>query len=180
MAYDLPALVRSVPDFAEKTPAECRAWFAAAPVTLKTAMYNANDLMVLLTPQVACALANGLQSAGMGLVSQSLATTNGIDFGHQTTQDMLTTLGQNQAFAPYVDSLKSLGQDTRTRWAREGIAEDLPDLAEFEEAHSAALLVQQKLDAGTALRDLTTQINDRINAGTLTADQIAAIQLPQE
>jgi hypothetical protein len=179
MAYDLPSLIRSVPDFATKTAAECRAYFAEAPVTLKTARYNANDLMVLLTPQVACALANGLQSAGMGLVAQSLATTNGIDFGHETTQAMLTTLGQNPAFAPYVAELKALGKDTRTRWAREGLTEDLPGLAEFETAHEEALLVQQKLDAQSAKLDLIAAIDQRINDGTMTAEKIFAIPLPQ-
>lgn len=180
MAYDLPALIRSIPDFATKSAAECREYFSEAPTTLKTARFNANDLMILLGVQVANGLAAALEAAGLKLVVASLATSNGIDFGHETTQAMLTTLGQNQAFAPYVNSLKALGQDTRARWAREGITDDLPDLAEFETAHEAALLVQQKTDAQAALNTLVQSINDRINAGTLTADQIATIQIPTQ
>ena len=185
MAYDLPALIRSIPGFAEKTPQECLEYFSEAQTTLKTARYNGNDLMKLEafgdnSVTVANVLASALQSAGYVLIVGQLTTEAGIDFGDEKTQAMLTTLGQNQAFAPYVDSLKALGQDTRTRWAREGITDDLPDLAEFEEAHADALLVQQKTDAAEALRTLTQAINDRINAGTLTADQIATIQIPTQ
>lgn len=178
MPLDLPAIVRSVPDFSAKTPAECREYLGAETTALKTARYNANDLMILLGVQVANGLAAALEAAGLKLVVASLATSNGIDFGHETTQSMLTALGQNQAFAPYVATLKALGQDTSTRWARL-TDDDLPDLSEFESAHADALLVEQKTAASEALRELLTTINDRINDGTLTAEQIAAIQLPE-
>ena len=178
MAYDLPAIIRSIPDFADKTPTECREYLGTATTVLKTARYNANDLMILLGVQVANGLAAALETSGLKLVVASLATSNGIDFGHETTQSMLTALGQNQAFAPYVATLKAIGQDTRTRWTRL-TDDDLPDVAEFETAHADALLVEQKTAAGEALRQLLTTINDRINAGTLTAEQIAAIQLPE-
>lgn len=184
MAFDLPSLIRSIPEFSAKTAAECRAYYAEAPTTLKTARYNGNDLMKLAafgdnSVAVANALAAALQSAGYVLIVGQLTTESGIDFGDEKTQAMLTTLGQNQAFAPYVDSLKALGQDTRTRWAREGIVDDLPDLAEFEEAHVAALLVEQKTAASEALRQLLATINTRINDGTLTAEQIESITIPE-
>ena len=178
MPIDLPAIIRSIPDFADKTPAECREYLGAETTVLKTARQNGNDIMKLLGVVPANTLASALQSQGLILVVNQLATEHGIDFGDQVTQNMLDTLGQNQSFAPYVDSLKALGQDTRTRWARLS-DDDLPDLAEFETAHADALLVEQKTAASEALRQLLTAINDRINDGTLTAEQIAAIQLPE-
>ena len=178
MPIDLPAIIRSIPDFATKTPAECREYLATETTVLKTARQNGNDIMKLLGVVPANTLASALQSQGLILAVNQLATEYGIDFGDQVTQNMLDTLGQNQSFAPYVAGLKALGQDTRTRWARL-TDDDLPDLAEFETAHSAALLVEQKTAASEALRQLLTAINDRINDGTLTAEQIAAIQLPE-
>lgn len=178
MAYDLPALIRSIPDFSAKTPAECREYLGTGTTVLKTARQNGNDIMKLLGVVPANTLAAALQSQGLILVVNQLATEHGIDFGDQVTQNMLDTLGQNQAFAPYVAGLKALGQDTRTRWARL-TDDDLPDLSEFESAHADALLVEQKTAASEALRELLTTINDRINAGTLTAEQIAAITIPE-
>lgn len=169
MAYDLPALIRSIPGFAEKTPQECLEYFSEAPTTLKTAMYNGNDLMKLEafgdnSVTVANVLASALQSAGYVLIVGQLTTEAGIDFGDEKTQAMLTTLGQNKAFAPYVDSLKALGQDTRTRWARLS-DEDLPDADAFETAYAAAELFERKQAASASLREWVAAAEAQINAG---------------
>lgn len=160
MAYDLPALIRQIPEFSAKTPEECREYFAEAPVTLKTARYNGNDLMKLEafgnnSVTVANALASALQSAGYVLIVGQLTTESGIDFGDEKTQAMLTTLGQNQTFAPYVALLKALGQDTRTRWSRAGGSGELPSV---EEIAAAKTLIALQSAWATAMNEQFTAL----------------------
>ena len=164
MSSALPAIIRDIPAWESKTAAECREYLGVTTTVLRTNLQNANDLMLLLGVQVASGLASALSQAGLSLVVASLASSNGIDFGHQTTQDMLDALGENQAFAPYVAALKSLGQDTRTRWARLS-EEDLPDADAFDEAYAAAELFTRKQAATASLREWVAAAEAQINAG---------------
>lgn len=147
MAYDLPSLIRSVPDFAKKTPAECRTYFAESFVTLRTARQNGNDIMKLLGVVPANMLAAALQTQGLVLVVGQLATEDGIDFGDTVTQGMLDTLGENETFAPYVSRLKALGQDTRTRWERAGGTGEIPSVEAIASAKATILLQAAWADA---------------------------------
>lgn len=178
MAYDLPAIIRTIPDFATLTPTQCLEYLSSETTVLKTVRYNSNDMMKLLGVDLANSLASKLQELGYPLVVGQLCTERGIDFGDAVTQAMFDQLSSVVEFASYVATLKALGQDTRTRWARLS-ADTLPDVAEFETAHAEALLVEQKLAAGESLATLMQAINDRINAGTLTAAQIATITIPE-
>lgn len=161
-------LIRQYDGWEDATAADLLAWMATETTEPKSFRQNGSQLMKLLKTEVACALAEALESAGMKLVVAQIATPDGIDFGDDETQRMLTKLGESsEAFAPYVGALKALGQDTRTRWARAYGDEPLPQEA------AVALARQQMLCTDWRDATLLPLVNAAINSGK-TVDEIKA------
>ena len=112
-------LIRQYDGWQDAAPADILAWFQESITTARSNRLNANDLFKLLTTEVTCALAGALDSAGLGLVNLSIASSAGIDFGDDEMQRMLAALAVgNPAFQPYADTLMGLGKTTATRWER--------------------------------------------------------------
>lgn len=183
MAYDLPAIIRSIPDFATKTPAECREYLGGnttEPITtdytvamLEDALGTQATELVTATLRASAKLSARFEAAWIAM------SVGGIQLYTDERQDAIRQLAVAGNWGDALrDTVLALGQRPTTRW--EILSDDdLPDLSEFETAHADALLVEQKTAAGEALRELLTTINDRINDGTLTAEQIASITIPE-
>lgn len=140
MSYYLPSLIRSIPDFSEKTPADCREYFAEETTTQNTHRWTFQELLDL--PQFNNSEINELLkvAAEPFPLLEVMLLTGGVDLSvTRNRESLLVVRTVVPALATVIDRVLSLGQDTRTRWAREGITDDLPDLAEFETAHAEAM-----------------------------------------
>jgi len=168
-------LIRQFEGWEDSDAAVIREWMAEQTTELRSVRKNANELMILLGTKVANGLTSALNAAGLPLIPMALATPDGIDFGHPETQSALDELGAIPQFAPFVSTLKAIGQDTRTRWARFYGDADLPTVEQIAEAVALA----KSNDAKLLVREwrntvLLPAVDTAINEGQ-TVEQIQEV-----
>lgn len=131
---NLDTLIREYAGWQTAEPADIQTWLNEEITTIQTNYQNGKQLMKLLTTEVANALCNALEAAGLKLVVYSLASETGLNFGDEETQRMLDALGAGDpTFAPYVAGLKALGLYTATRWVRHSGPGEVPTLEQIAE-----------------------------------------------
>lgn len=170
-------LIRQYEGWEDADATDILAWMAVETTELVTARRNANELMILLGTVTANQLAAALEAAGLKLVVYSLATPTGINFGDPETQQMLDTLAaQIPAFAEHAATLKAIGKDTRTRWARTYGDDPLPTVEDV----AAAVDLAKLNDAKATVRQwrdsvLLPLVDAAINEGKSVAEIKAEI-----
>lgn len=168
-------LIRQFEDWEEASPESILAWMSETTTELRSVRKNANELMILLGTKVANGLTSALNAAGLPLIPMALATPDGIDFGHPETQSALDELGKIDQFKPFVATLKAIGQDIRTRWARTYGDVDLPTVEQVEEAVELAKVNDAKMLVREWRNTVLLQaVDTAINEGQ-TVDQIKEV-----
>lgn len=167
---NLDTLIPTIPDWETLTAEEILTWISEETTELRTNYKNANGLMKLLSTELACALSDALEAAGLKLVVYSLATEQGINFGDDETQRMLTALAADPAFAPHAETLKAIGKYTASRWVKHNGPGDIPSLEQVTERLAMCKLEKMKRENAAWKNDvLDPLVRNAINEGkTLT------------
>jgi len=169
MSYDLPAIIRDIPDWETKTAAECREYLStevSVPITTEYTVAMLEDhfgeqatSLITGTLRAAAKLDARLEAAWIAM------SVLGIQLATPERQEAIVKLAAAGQWPDDLrDAVLALGRRMETRWARLS-DEDLPDADAFTAAYAAAELYERKQVATASLREWVAAAEAKINAG---------------